>query len=674
VGKPLVYIGIFLDEASRENLLKEFPPAFSNIYADHLTVQFRPDPETVEKYKDMYGSRFTLRVTGYVEDDKGQAVVVDPHGMTRGNSIPHITISTNNGVPPSYSNTLLRAGYSKAPHLILHGVLDTFPRGTWREPRVADEGDRAWSERIAQIWGVMWDDALSSKLRAVYELEYKYSSLKNRSFSGVEKRKETILSKLKSKLESACKATIADLADLFEVWIDGHGERFMEGLGGDFSEFEDEYRGIWSGVNKAYQSLRRATTTESMIFAIHYALNTVHSSGTMAEAAEWYFDEPGLVAEFNRLSAGEDVGKWEAELAEIGAQKAAATTRGGDSQTVETLQKELQLTNENLKCEMLVPLDKGNTVNDNCVGIERVISMNPRSVALQVGGSATFPVEEKILDNDAMQLFLSEASRILDSSPYDWDNWVVSFSTKINVPVRSQAMPDLANACINSAKTTIAPFKDEVAKSSTELNQLVSKYVDPNNPAVINKKLDRFSTYLTDQAVSAGKSWYLEAHDFAKDLSTKHNFSIEQTSAVTAILSPGISWDRNKKGAEKMITAYPNVVKVAGYTFNARKAYKVLAGEDIGPLISPKTSPKVFAFYNSILTGGESDFITLDFHMYNLWQDRYLPVSQRTSIPSRIWKAMYDTVLTLAKQYDMSGAEMQAALWVGWQAHMQNKA
>lgn len=119
----VVYTAVFLTKESRSLLLKEYSPKFHDIKADHMTIQFQPKPEDVKKLD--LGQMVTLKVIGYAEDNKVQAVVVE--GFDSKNSIPHITISVAPGSKPVLSNQLLNKGYEKVNGPILHGIVSTFP-------------------------------------------------------------------------------------------------------------------------------------------------------------------------------------------------------------------------------------------------------------------------------------------------------------------------------------------------------------------------------------------------------------------------------------------------------------------------------------------------------------------------------------------------------------------
>lgn len=137
------YLAAFLTKMSKQRLLRDFPAVHDDIRADHMTIQFAPSE--AEAACLQIGKKVKLKVVGYAEDDKGQAVVVVPKGVRSERPIPHITISTIPGVGAIYSNNLLAAGYEPVVGPTLEAVLDTFPN-QWTHRR------RASSERVADRW------------------------------------------------------------------------------------------------------------------------------------------------------------------------------------------------------------------------------------------------------------------------------------------------------------------------------------------------------------------------------------------------------------------------------------------------------------------------------------------------------------------------------------------
>jgi hypothetical protein len=120
----MIYIGAFLTEQSKKQLLtfiESKSPLLPNIFADHVTLVFKPYPE--DKLKYTFGEKVKLKVIGYTLSDKAQVVVVDTDQLCK-NSIPHITVSTNTGIKPFYSNQLLADGWEKCTPFLLDATIE----------------------------------------------------------------------------------------------------------------------------------------------------------------------------------------------------------------------------------------------------------------------------------------------------------------------------------------------------------------------------------------------------------------------------------------------------------------------------------------------------------------------------------------------------------------------
>jgi hypothetical protein len=119
MSNNIIYTGIFLDKAQQALLLNTFPPVHEKKFAHHMTTWFKgetdPDWELLP-----WGETITLSVVGYAEDEKAQAVKVDPPVLLMpGNGrIPHITISTDLGTKPVYSGVLIRRSKPTRPFIL----------------------------------------------------------------------------------------------------------------------------------------------------------------------------------------------------------------------------------------------------------------------------------------------------------------------------------------------------------------------------------------------------------------------------------------------------------------------------------------------------------------------------------------------------------------------------
>lgn len=123
-----IYIGAFLTAESKALLLAQYPPKHPNVYADHLTIIFRPSEEETALCNS--GILVYLKVVGHMYDVRGQAVLIQSLFACK-NDNPHVTISTEIHTNPVYSNQLIRSPSSILETFsgpILSAILDTYPR------------------------------------------------------------------------------------------------------------------------------------------------------------------------------------------------------------------------------------------------------------------------------------------------------------------------------------------------------------------------------------------------------------------------------------------------------------------------------------------------------------------------------------------------------------------
>lgn len=130
----VIYVGVFLTPESREKLLTLVPPLHKDVFADHMTIAFRPEPLVLDNLP--IGKKVLLRVIAHASNARAQAVTVQ--GVFGSTSTPHITISVNReaGGNPNLSNLLLSKTFPEDMIQLadldvqLEGVIDTFPRST----------------------------------------------------------------------------------------------------------------------------------------------------------------------------------------------------------------------------------------------------------------------------------------------------------------------------------------------------------------------------------------------------------------------------------------------------------------------------------------------------------------------------------------------------------------
>lgn len=96
-------IGLVLDQETSQKLREIC--FFPNEHCKHVTMAYRPTPDIYAKYQPLIGQDIDFEIVECFFDTKGQAVTVS--GVPSEKEFPHITISTDDGVMPSYSNELI---------------------------------------------------------------------------------------------------------------------------------------------------------------------------------------------------------------------------------------------------------------------------------------------------------------------------------------------------------------------------------------------------------------------------------------------------------------------------------------------------------------------------------------------------------------------------------------
>lgn len=97
------YVALVLDQDTQEDVRNW--ASLPNLHATHVTMAFRPTREVYDRYTPLIGKTIEFRITGFCHSDAVEALVVE--GVPSENVVPHITVATAEGVPPSRSNEAL---------------------------------------------------------------------------------------------------------------------------------------------------------------------------------------------------------------------------------------------------------------------------------------------------------------------------------------------------------------------------------------------------------------------------------------------------------------------------------------------------------------------------------------------------------------------------------------
>jgi hypothetical protein len=175
---------------------------------------------------------------------------------------------------------------------------------------------------------------------------------------------------------------------------------------------------------------------------------------------------------------------------------------------------------------------------------------------------------------------------------------------------------------------------------------------------------------LTEQEQHNAKHWYDEAQQEARQIAERLDMPVYIVVGVMAALSPNNKWERNLVNAYELCKAFQDgqgmdSVKVSTYHKMKEKAWGILTEfPDYETVIVRLSGKKIISFFRNIM--GEDD-ITIDGHARNIYYNERVGLTDaKTSIGVKEYAKLQKEYLTVAKEFDMLGRQMQAITWVAW--------
>lgn len=159
-----------------------------------------------------------------------------------------------------------------------------------------------------------------------------------------------------------------------------------------------------------------------------------------------------------------------------------------------------------------------------------------------------------------------------------------------------------------------------------------------------------------------GETWYANAWQWCQRMAQRYPYTPHQIAGVVAALSPQVSWERNLTLATSALDRHMVGLELLGQTQdNLGKAQAILDG--VEPL-DALGGLKVRAFYQCIISAGETDQVCVDRHAVAAY---YAPgdVVWASLTPKRyaIVAAAYTEA---AAVLGVTPAQCQAIVWCAW--------
>ncbi len=175
----------------------------------------------------------------------------------------------------------------------------------------------------------------------------------------------------------------------------------------------------------------------------------------------------------------------------------------------------------------------------------------------------------------------------------------------------------------------------------------------------------------TPEEWQAGLFWYPTTHVDALASSVRYDLPLDVVVGVISALSPKLSWLRNVKAADRVISAYVNGegrksltgTSVPCYRANVDKAWNILRSGSARDYFVYETGPKTFCFSDNILRPWASELVTVDRHAFRAWMADNNAGERLTARQYRLAAADF---VTLASEYGVRPLQLQAIAWLTW--------
>lgn len=204
----------------------------------------------------------------------------------------------------------------------------------------------------------------------------------------------------------------------------------------------------------------------------------------------------------------------------------------------------------------------------------------------------------------------------------------------------------------------------------------------------LTRNITRTFREATDGDRAIGHGWYARARTLATELVVAYGTGVGRTdedavrkaAGVIAAISPRLAWRKNVEYAWEAYRLYHlDAVRDADefaaslpvLNANARKAYRILSGEDSELVLG---GPKVRAFYFTIVNPSDPRAVVVDRHAVDIAFGEVLDDARRGLALGR--KGAYDSVSALYRKAAViisrelgeswTPAQVQATTWTYW--------
>lgn len=179
----------------------------------------------------------------------------------------------------------------------------------------------------------------------------------------------------------------------------------------------------------------------------------------------------------------------------------------------------------------------------------------------------------------------------------------------------------------------------------------------------IDKNLEDWYRKANPKHKRNGRTWYQDAHRFARGLSRTTGLEFPRVVGVIAALSPRCAWSENVKAALTLVKTGRLPKSTPVLPLNVTKAREIIAGK---PPLEVLRGPKVLAFYDNILSPKTSQHVTIDIHAARA---AYNKKTLTRAEESRVFRVQGNIELQqaykrTARRFNLRPHKLQAVIWL----------
>ncbi len=190
-------------------------------------------------------------------------------------------------------------------------------------------------------------------------------------------------------------------------------------------------------------------------------------------------------------------------------------------------------------------------------------------------------------------------------------------------------------------------------------------------------RLTKLYNQATDQQFQEGMNWYQMVHTFASGLATKYGINQESASAIIAVLSPQLRWDKNELaaiaicngeipiGVLKLSVAKAQALFANAKSSNPLSIWDVNATSPKGNSIKAIGGLKVTSFAHNIITPFDKTYVTCDSHMLEAYLGRTATTNELSALGRRkVYNEVSNAIKKAAKKAGLLPLDFQAVVWM----------